>query len=171
MPPFLFLSVVANDISLAGLRVLGVPVSGYATDLLIGAVLGMAYAPYGLIYRWLVRPRLGPPGELVVGAEVGGRERRALARAREDELRDLGGLLLEHFSWGAVFLVNVPLCAAAVGTVRSRTSRISQVVTLIAVIVPPLGILSAIGGFGLAGFKRSEKGFRLATEMIGSSSR
>jgi EmrB/QacA subfamily drug resistance transporter len=25
-----------------------------------------------------------------------------------------GGLLLEHFSWGSVFLVNVPLCAAAV---------------------------------------------------------
>jgi EmrB/QacA subfamily drug resistance transporter len=25
-----------------------------------------------------------------------------------------GGLLLEHFSWGAVFLVNVPLCAAAI---------------------------------------------------------
>jgi hypothetical protein len=25
---------------------------------------GMRYAPYGLIYRWLVRPRLGPPAEL-----------------------------------------------------------------------------------------------------------
>ena len=32
-----------------------------------------------------------------------------------------------------------------IGTVRPRTSRISQVVTLIAVIVPPLGILSAMG--------------------------
>ena len=30
----------------------------------IGAVFGLRYAPYGLIYRWLVRPRLGPPGEL-----------------------------------------------------------------------------------------------------------
>jgi len=30
----------------------------------IGAVLGLKYAPYGLIYRWLVRPRLGPPKEL-----------------------------------------------------------------------------------------------------------
>jgi hypothetical protein len=29
-----------------------------------GAVLGMGYSPYGLVYRWLVRPRLGPPGEL-----------------------------------------------------------------------------------------------------------
>lgn len=28
------------------------------------ALLGMKYAPYGLIYRWLVRPRLGPPAEL-----------------------------------------------------------------------------------------------------------
>ncbi len=35
--------------------------------------------------------------------------------------------------------------AAPVATVRSRTTRISQVVTLIAVIVPPLGILSAMG--------------------------
>src|SRR5947209_4188302 len=25
-----------------------------------------------------------------------------------------GGLLLEHFEWGSVFLVNVPICAAAV---------------------------------------------------------
>ena len=33
----------------------------------------------------------------------------------------------------------------AVGTVRARTSRISQVVTLTAVAVPPLGILSAMG--------------------------
>jgi hypothetical protein len=29
-----------------------------------GAVLGLRYSPYGLIYRWLVRPRLGPPAEL-----------------------------------------------------------------------------------------------------------
>lgn len=29
-----------------------------------GTVLGMRYAPYGLIYRWLVRPRLRPPAEL-----------------------------------------------------------------------------------------------------------
>jgi hypothetical protein len=29
----------------------------------IGAVAGLSYAPYGLIYRWLVRPRLGPPRE------------------------------------------------------------------------------------------------------------
>lgn len=30
----------------------------------IGAVLGLRYAPYGLIYQALVRPRLGPPAEL-----------------------------------------------------------------------------------------------------------
>ena len=30
----------------------------------IGVVLGMGRSPYGLIYRYLVRPRLGPPGEL-----------------------------------------------------------------------------------------------------------
>jgi hypothetical protein len=30
----------------------------------LGAIIGLRYAPYGLIYRWLVRPRLGPPSEL-----------------------------------------------------------------------------------------------------------
>jgi stearoyl-CoA desaturase (delta-9 desaturase) len=32
-----------------------------------------------------------------------------------------------------------------IGTVRARTSRISQAVTLVAVVVPPLGLLSAMG--------------------------
>jgi len=35
--------------------------------------------------------------------------------------------------------------AVTVGTVRARTSRISQVVTLVAVVVPPLGLISAMG--------------------------
>jgi stearoyl-CoA desaturase (delta-9 desaturase) len=39
-----------------------------------------------------------------------------------------------------------------VGTVRNRTSRISQVVTLIAVVVPPLGLVSAIGLLWGVGF-------------------
>ena len=30
----------------------------------VGAGLGLRYAPYGMIYRWLIRPRLGPPSEL-----------------------------------------------------------------------------------------------------------
>jgi len=30
----------------------------------IGAVFGLRYAPYGLLYRKLIRPRLGPPAEL-----------------------------------------------------------------------------------------------------------
>jgi hypothetical protein len=30
----------------------------------VASVFGMRNAPYGLIYRWLVRPRLGPPREL-----------------------------------------------------------------------------------------------------------
>jgi FtsH-binding integral membrane protein len=30
----------------------------------LGAVLGVRYAPYGLVYRFLIRPRLGPPREL-----------------------------------------------------------------------------------------------------------
>lgn len=42
--------------------------------------------------------------------------------------------------------------AAGVGTIRPGTSRISQVVTLVAVVVPPIGVLSAMGvlwGVGL----------------------
>jgi hypothetical protein len=30
----------------------------------IGALAGLRYAPYGLVYRYLVRPRLGPPSRL-----------------------------------------------------------------------------------------------------------
>ena len=30
----------------------------------IGTAFGMRYAPYGLVFRWLVRPRLRPPKEL-----------------------------------------------------------------------------------------------------------
>ncbi|WP_370097071.1 DUF4395 domain-containing protein [Streptacidiphilus sp. MAP12-20] len=30
----------------------------------LGATLGLRFSPYGLLYRTLVRPRLGPPGEL-----------------------------------------------------------------------------------------------------------
>jgi hypothetical protein len=30
----------------------------------VGALVGLRYSPYGLVYKWLVRPRLGPPGEL-----------------------------------------------------------------------------------------------------------
>jgi Domain of unknown function (DUF4395) len=30
----------------------------------VGAVSGLRYAPYGRLYRKLIRPRLGPPGEL-----------------------------------------------------------------------------------------------------------
>jgi hypothetical protein len=30
----------------------------------IGAIFGLRYAPYGLVFRYLIRPRLGPPKEL-----------------------------------------------------------------------------------------------------------
>lgn len=30
----------------------------------VGALAGLRYAPYGFVYRALVRPRLGPPAEL-----------------------------------------------------------------------------------------------------------
>jgi len=43
---------------------LGLCVQVAAVAFGVGAVLGLSYAPYGLIYRWLVRPRLGPPREM-----------------------------------------------------------------------------------------------------------
>ena len=30
----------------------------------IGTAFGLPRSPYGLVYRWLIRPRLGPPAEL-----------------------------------------------------------------------------------------------------------
>ncbi len=41
---------------------------------------------------------------------------------------------------------------ARIGTVRTRTSRISQVVTVVAVVVPPLGLLAAMGTLWNIGF-------------------
>src|SRR5881394_424364 len=38
-----------------------------------------------------------------------------------------------------------PAAAPTLATVRPRTSRISQIVTLVAVVVPPLGVLAAMG--------------------------
>ena len=35
-----------------------------AVIFVIGAGAGLRYAPYGLLFRWLVRPRVGPPREL-----------------------------------------------------------------------------------------------------------
>jgi uncharacterized protein DUF4395 len=34
-----------------------------AVVFLVGAVLGLRWAPYGIVFRTLVRPRLGPPAE------------------------------------------------------------------------------------------------------------
>lgn len=42
---------------------------------------------------------------------------------------------------------------APVGTVRERTGRISQAVTLVAVVVPPLGLVSAMGLLWGVGFR------------------
>ena len=38
--------------------------AGQAVVFAVGTLFGMRYAPYGLVFRWLVRPRLGPPSEL-----------------------------------------------------------------------------------------------------------
>ena len=51
----------------------------------VGALAGLRYAPYGLLYRHLVRPRLGPPAQhrargpapVLAGRGHGLRRRRA----------------------------------------------------------------------------------------------
>jgi hypothetical protein len=35
-----------------------------AVSFALGSLLGLRYNPYGLVFRWLIRPRLGPPAEL-----------------------------------------------------------------------------------------------------------
>ncbi len=35
----------------------------------VGALAGLRYAPYGLVYRYLVRPRLGPPSKTEAEAQ------------------------------------------------------------------------------------------------------
>jgi hypothetical protein len=34
----------------------------------VGTLLGVQRSPYGLVYKWLIRPRLGPPAELEAAA-------------------------------------------------------------------------------------------------------
>lgn len=35
-----------------------------AAIFIVGAAAGLRFAPYGLLFRWFLRPRLGPPREL-----------------------------------------------------------------------------------------------------------
>jgi EmrB/QacA subfamily drug resistance transporter len=59
----------------------------------------------------------------------------------------IGGFLVEQFGWRSVFLINLPICVAAIGlgfTVL-RESRDAEATTL----PDPLGGLVAMGGFGL----------------------
>jgi hypothetical protein len=42
--------------------------TGQAVVFALGAFFGLPRSPYGLAYRFLIRPRLGPPGELEAAA-------------------------------------------------------------------------------------------------------
>ena len=46
----------------------------------VGALFGLRYAPYGIVYRRLVRPRLGPPARTEAEAGPGGGTRCRTAR-------------------------------------------------------------------------------------------
>jgi len=58
------------------------------------------------------------------------------------------------------------LDSTRVGTVRRGTSRISQVVTLVAVVVPPLGLVSAMGLLWGVGFSRTDVGLFLGMYVV-----
>ena len=53
--------------------------------------------------------------------------------------------LTDRYSHTSEFRLTMGVSEAAVGTVRPSTSRISQVVTLVAVVVPPFGLIAAMG--------------------------
>jgi Domain of unknown function (DUF4395) len=47
----------------------------------IGALAGLRYAPYGIVYRRLIRPRLGPPGHTEAAAPPRFAQRAGMAVA------------------------------------------------------------------------------------------
>ena len=61
---------------------------------------------------------------------------------------------------------DTPGTPARIGTIRLRTSRISQVVTLVAVIVPPLGLFSAMGLLWGVGFRWLDVGLFAAMYVL-----
>ncbi|MFF5260101.1 DUF4395 domain-containing protein [Actinomadura viridis] len=54
-------SVILIAVLVTGSRVL---LAAQAVVFALATVLGLRYAPYGLVFRVLIRPRLSPPGEL-----------------------------------------------------------------------------------------------------------
>src|ERR1700755_1050607 len=50
----------------------------------VGAIAGMRYAPYGLVYRFLIRPRLGPPTRFQAAAPSRGGSPASCSRRAGD---------------------------------------------------------------------------------------
>ena len=74
-----------------------------------GAIAGLRYAPYGVLYRRFVRPRLAPPGELEAEAPPRFAQGVGLAFAVVGTVGYLGGvpvlgLLATAFALAAAFL-------------------------------------------------------------------
>jgi hypothetical protein len=59
-------AAAVTSVVLTVVLVLGswVPLAAQAVVFAVGVVFGLRYAPYALLYKALVRPRLGPPAEL-----------------------------------------------------------------------------------------------------------
>jgi stearoyl-CoA desaturase (delta-9 desaturase) len=63
-------------------------------------------------------------------------------------------------------VTDLPATSAPLATVRDGTSRISQVVTLVAVIVPPLGVLAAMGVLWDVAFHPSDLALMVAMYVM-----
>ncbi|REE96590.1 DUF4395 domain-containing protein [Thermomonospora umbrina] len=46
----------------------GVLLAAQAVVFAVGALVGLRYSPYGILFQALIRPRIGPPGELEAAA-------------------------------------------------------------------------------------------------------
>ena len=63
-------------------------------------------------------------------------------------------------------MTDIPAPSVPVATVRDGTSRISQVVTLVAVVVPPLGALAAMGVLWEVAFHPSDLAIMVAMYVV-----
>jgi len=75
----------------------------------VGALAGLRYAPYGLLYRYLVRPRLGPPSKTEAEAPPRFAQAVGLVMAGIGTLcfaagAPLAGLVFTAFTFIATFL-------------------------------------------------------------------
>src|SRR4029453_12656766 len=76
-----------------------------------------------------------------------------------------GGLLLEHFAWGSVFLVNLPLATIAVGGGRLLSEPVAG--GWVSVVTLPLATIGVVAGRLLLAESRSARRSRF--DLVGAA--